>query len=75
VLAYIRKRTHASNREAGPPPSKKAKLIHTTTNRTKRHNAKTVDDAKVFYRSVFHNSQEAEADAKQQDAFSQERAQ
>jgi hypothetical protein len=44
--------------------------MHTTTNRTKRYNAKIVDDAKVFYYLVFYNLQEVEADAKQQDAFS-----
>src|SRR4051812_44775676 len=77
VLAYVRKRAVPPEEEetASTSPSKRAKHVHTTTSRTKRTNAKAVDDAKEFFRSIWHNSQEAVADARKEDAFTRERAQ
>jgi hypothetical protein len=73
VLEYVRKRARTPDSSAGESSSPKRARVK-TTNRTKEHLTKTVDDAKVYYRSIWHNSQEAEDHARKDDAFTRERA-
>lgn len=88
VMAYVRQ-SRKREREAGShsepeedmptsdtpcAPSKRAKHTVTTTSNSRRANAKTEQDIKAFYRSIWHNSQEAEHDVRREDAFTRARA-